>query len=611
MNRLLYHLRFIVLLCVFVLATHTPLCAQIDDIVVPKVDSVVVLTTDGVKSLFLYRDEARAQAELERALELDSTYAPAHFSLAQILLYSDVDASLMHAKTAYQSDTTNYWYLDAYGNSLLATQDYDTAKGVYERIIELDPRDVNGYRVLAILYQRDNKPNEAISLLDTADMRVGRNPYLFDLKRQLLLATGQTDRAVREAKEMVEQSPYDLRSRVDLAELYSSTGADSLAYVEYLEALSIDSMSFVTLASLGSFMNRRGEYDDYLVVLKRLMRSAELAAADKVSLIEEIMSNREIMRQPSGRAIISVVEELAREHPNDPAVVNLQSNYYIVIGDLEMSVSVVKSRLGDEPRQAEYYRRVIDLERYLGRIDSVERYLIEAVERFPDDEMLRVEWAHTLAFEGRYDDAVEAYEQILVMEDDSLRGVVWGLIGDVQLAAAMVEKGDSVGSRRSEKEAQRRVQLSLDAYKESLKYQADNAMVLNNYAYTLCEHSPSKRLKEALQLSKQAIELVTGSPTYLDTYAWILYKLGDYEEAKVVMRQALSLDTSQNPEIALHYGSILCVLGEMTMAEYYWGKAKEWGGDIDDHINEGRAEAMERRKEVEAAARKAKEAKDK
>lgn len=57
-------------------------------------------------------------------------------------------------------------------------------------------------------------------------------------------------------------------------------------------------------------------------------------------------------------------------------------------------------------------------------------------------------------------------------------------------------------------------------------------------------------------MAGRAIVLEENNPTYLDTYAWVLYRLGRYDEAKKTMQQALSLDRSQSPDLQLHYGDI-------------------------------------------------------
>lgn len=109
-------------------------------------------------------------------------------------------------------------------------------------------------------------------------------------------------------------------------------------------------------------------------------------------------------------------------------------------------------------------------------------------------------------------------------------------------------------------------------------------MVLNNYAYFLA--LAERDLERALAMAERAISLEQGNSTYLDTYAWILYRLGRYDEAKKAMQQALSLDRSESPTLQFHYGDILAARGEYFMAEIYWRKALEGGYENPDAIIE-------------------------
>ena len=133
-----------------------------------------------------------------------------------------------------------------------------------------DPRDPDNYRILAILYQQAGMPDSAVRLLDSAELRFGKIPLLVSLKRQLLVSTGQIDRALEEAKILAEAVPYEMENRLVLGELYSMVRADSLALAEFRAAVAIDSTSVSALASLAEYYNRRHEYRAYLGVVKRL-----------------------------------------------------------------------------------------------------------------------------------------------------------------------------------------------------------------------------------------------------------------------------------------------------------------------------------------------------
>ena len=77
----------------------------------------------------------------------------------------------------------------------------------------------------------------------------------------------------------------------------------------------------------------------------------------------------------------------------------------------------------------------------------------------------------------------------------------------------------------------------------------------------------------------QLIDNHPDEPTYLDTYAWVLYKLREYEEAKKILEKAVS--TTENGTIVEHYGDALYQLGLHDQALKQWEKAKSLGESSD------------------------------
>jgi tetratricopeptide (TPR) repeat protein len=109
-----------------------------------------------------------------------------------------------------------------------------------------------------------------------------------------------------------------------------------------------------------------------------------------------------------------------------------------------------------------------------------------------------------------------------------------------------------------------------------LNFDPDNALVLNNYAYYLSMQG--LELDKALQMATHAIELDPKSIYYADTYAWVLYKLGRYQDAEKAMKKCLDMDKNPSGSNYEHYGDILFKLGKTADAVTYWDKAAKAGG---------------------------------
>lgn len=114
---------------------------------------------------------------------------------------------------------------------------------------------------------------------------------------------------------------------------------------------------------------------------------------------------------------------------------------------------------------------------------------------------------------------------------------------------------------------------AFESYDKSLSYNPGNILTLNNYAYFLSECNTD--LTKAEKMSSLVIANEPQNSTYLDTYAWILFKQGDLNGAKFHIERALLY--GDDPDILEHYGDILFKLGNEQKALEQWQKSKDKG----------------------------------
>uniref|UniRef100_UPI0040295F32 tetratricopeptide repeat protein n=1 Tax=Prevotella sp. TaxID=59823 RepID=UPI0040295F32 len=115
------------------------------------------------------------------------------------------------------------------------------------------------------------------------------------------------------------------------------------------------------------------------------------------------------------------------------------------------------------------------------------------------------------------------------------------------------------------------------AFDSCLQWKPDQVMTLNNYAYFLSVDG--KDLKKAEEMSARTIKTEPKNSTYLDTYAWILYKEGRYTEAKLYIDQALAnlSDSAMRADLLEHAGDIYWAAGLREQALKYWTQAVKAG----------------------------------
>ena len=117
------------------------------------------------------------------------------------------------------------------------------------------------------------------------------------------------------------------------------------------------------------------------------------------------------------------------------------------------------------------------------------------------------------------------------------------------------------------------------AYDSCLQYDPGNIGTLNNYAYFLSVDGVD--LDRAEKMSAKVIAAEPKNATYLDTYAWILYRLGRYADAKIYIDQTLKFvsDSTSSNTLYEHAADIYAALGDYGSAASFCEKAVKQGGD--------------------------------
>ena len=156
----------------------------------------------------------------------------------------------------------------------------------------------------------------------------------------------------------------------------------------------------------------------------------------------------------------------------------------------------------------------------------------------------------------------------MIIDNKPLLGQFWANIGDAYYRT-------------------KQMNLSDEAYEEALKINPNDTYVLNNYAYYLSLRN--EKLDKAEEMSKKSNEIDRDNASYNDTYGWILYALGKYEDAKLWLEKAIANGASENAVILEHLGDVQYKLKNTDIAMDYWIKAKKAGtgsDNLDRKINE-------------------------
>jgi Flp pilus assembly protein TadD len=111
-------------------------------------------------------------------------------------------------------------------------------------------------------------------------------------------------------------------------------------------------------------------------------------------------------------------------------------------------------------------------------------------------------------------------------------------------------------------------------FRKCLQMAPEDAETLNYLGYSWADRGVN--LEEARALIEKAVKLKPEEPAYLDSLAWVLYKLKQPQAALVPMEKAVRL-SDKTPDATLfdHLGDIRAASGDAAGAREAWRKALE------------------------------------
>lgn len=565
-------------LALYLLAAAVALCGiVIPQGAVARTSKPLKLYTDAVKRLTIYGDTVSAIRLTNEALKADSNYMPASYLLARI--ESNPEVAWRAAERAVRADSTNHHLLQEAAERSLRAKKYSRAMHYLQTLVKTGD-DPDHFRLLAILHMMTKQNDKAIAVLDSAEVRLGKIEFFSRMRQQIYLESGDNEKALKSAVELVNEAPYDPANQIALAEVYAVMGADSLADATYNTAINLDKTNSDSWFSYASFLDRRKRYTEMLLVWRNIIDLPSVPLSSKIAIVESVTSKRDFYRK-NFLLIEPLVTRLYQLHPENAKVVDSYIGHLIAGNRVEEALVLLKERLDRSNPDEQEIGRIISIEQHLGRMDSVAVYADMGIHHYPTTEDF---WNLKAWLQMRKSDnrgAIETLRAALEHAKDSkAKSSLWGNIGDQYHELGETKK-------------------SYSAYYKALSFDPQNAMVLNNFAYHLSV--TGKSLKQALQMAQRATALSQNNATYLDTLAWVYYKMGQYDEAKRYMQQAMSFDTENSSELALHYGDILDALGSTFLAQTYWRKALERGADAEKI--ESRIEAQKARLEAQKAVK--------
>ncbi|RYU94995.1 tetratricopeptide repeat protein [Emticicia agri] len=528
--------------------------------------------TDGMK-YFIAETYDKAITHFKKAAEMNPASSGANFMIAKsFLATNDIANATLYTEKAAKLDENNKFYKKFLGDIYVKQKRYKEAAQIYEKLADKYPTDVDNYLDLSNAYIMQEKYSDAVDVYNKIEKTIGMSEEITHQKQLIYLKQNKLEKAIEEGDKLIASEPTEPEYVVQQAQILISNERYDQA-LKMLESSLKRNPDFAEAhVLLAEIYRKKGDLDKCSQELQVAFKNKNLSSDVKFKILSSYML---MMKDDKGGKtldnLISLTNELIKQAPSE-------AKAYVVMGDLLMKKgdmvgardNYVKSTQFDKS-VFEVWLAIVEIDSKLNNTDSLAKHSEEAIEYFPNQAFF---WYHNgvANFTKKdFEKAISSLEEArnLALDNKELTKFVNGLLGDAYNEAKQYSKSD-------------------DAYEAVLKVDPNDEHVLNNYAYYLSLRKD--KLSRAVELSGKLAEKFANNATYLDTHAWVLYTMKDYQKSREFLERAIKQSSGVSGTIVEHYGDVLYQLGEKDKAIEQWKKARQMGENsinIDKKIQSG------------------------
>ena len=365
--------------------------------------------------------------------------------------------------------------------------------------------------------------------------------YLYS---SVLLENGKVGEAIRQAELSSKLSPIWEKPKLLLARalLLSGKNEEAVSYLAHMIGDQINPSSDSRLELALAYMSS-DRLDDALGQVSQILleRNSEYSALRLMAIINFRLEHYDSASKDFNELL-------------EKDMFRMDSLFYLA------RISEQKSNLSDALK---YYsmvtsgvntvysqRKVVSLLLSMNQISEAKNHLKDFGQKHPKymNEMLQIE-------SNLYSE-LDEYEEALVLSEKLVLYYPKNTGFQLKRASLLLEL-----DRKNE---------ALEAYSAIVKNSPKDPNALNAYGYVLTNYS--NNYKKAYKLIKKAIKLDPDNPAIIDSYGWILYRMGKYEEAEEELNKAYQL--YKDPEIAFHLIKVLLKTNKKERAKNIFTEAR-------------------------------------
>ncbi len=496
-------------------------------------------------------------------LSLDTASSPVLYELAMFQLQRNrPEKAVEMLKSAVAHSADNFTYRMTLAGLYRNLGMYGEASASYEELVKQYPDKTELNYYLADALTQEGEIGQAIDAYNALESTMGMNESLSLQKFKLYQTLKQPDKAFEEIEKLADKYPMNARYRLLMGDLHLENNEADKALACYQKAHEIDPDDPRYIVSMANYYDQTGNKEAAEQEIRDALVNEKLDVETKVGILSRYIQRLQQTQQDFDKAN-SLFQTLLDQHPEDTELKLMYGS--LLMAQKKEDEAKFQFQLVTEmdPSNEAAWQQLLNMALKREDIPEVIRICTKCKEVFPESPEYYFYLGIGYYMQEKYQESLDTYYaglKIIPEENGVVKSNFYGQIGDLYYQMKKMDE-------------------AYKAYDEALKYNENNAPVLNNYSYFLT--LDKKDLKKAERMAAQCIKLEPDNATYLDTYAWVFFVQGNYTLARIYIENALSKDTTNSAELVDHYGDILYMSGEKDKALEQWKKAKEMGKDTD------------------------------
>lgn len=510
--------------------------------------------------------------------EVPGLAAAFYFLSQQYRQRNDGGHALGNIQAAVAIDSVNYWYTEEEANLLMAMQQVPKAIESFERLVRQYPEKSEPLYSLADLYLRIDSVDACLRMLDRMEELDGVNPQITQNKFYILQEAGRLEEGFDAYRKLIKQHPYDVRYRLKLGDLQMQNAQIEQAKKSYDEAATIDPDNAYVWVAQANYYSMTGNQDEADKLVSGALTNANLDVETKNEVMTEYLKGTyrklSAYRQQVGSghitmaldtmhlfsSIDSLFVKVSAMHPTSPEFYELHAQWLATQDKDSLAAECMRFAVDLKPTSRQYWEQLLYHSTSWMPKEQLQLLCDEAISNDSTMQTAYLVKAWSFVQLKQNDKAIDQYLQAishLTPPDANRLSSLWGSIGDLYHSDGNLDK-------------------AYECYDKAVTYNPQNYNVLNNYAYYLCQ--AQRDLSKAESMALRVIQKYPDNPTYLDTYAWVLYLEGSYTLAEFYQQKAVDCLNPNDTDVSTlfdHFGDIKVKNNNLKGAVEQWKKALE------------------------------------